>query len=324
MTEQPTPQAPRRILVPLDGSFFSEQVLSHAQAVGGRDAELVLLTVVPPAEPVRGLLGKTLVSAEDVRRAYTEGTRKDLERAERAWLGDRPNVVLEVVVGDPAAEILRAAEVRGTDLIVMATHGRGALNRWAVGSVADRVARTSSIPVMLVRPWEEMPTEPGAWAVERLVVPLDGSSVAAQAVPFAGALAAHLSIPILLATVTDIAPELSGFLVYAAAFSQQVYDELLAVSRAKAHEMLADAANTLRRLGVSVSEQVLEGPVAESIAGVAGPRDVIVMTSHGRSGVRRWVLGSVALKLIQHGEHPVVLVPSTPRRDEAAGERSEK
>jgi nucleotide-binding universal stress UspA family protein len=320
--EQATPQALRRILVPLDGSFFSEQALRHAQAIGGSETELILLSVVPPAEEIRGLLGNVLVTAQEVRHAYEEGTRKDLERAQKAWLGDRPHVRLEVAEGDPSEEILRATERDGVDLIVMATHGRGALGRWAIGSVADRVARTSPVPVMLIRPVEEIPTAPGPATIERLIVPLDGSETAMRALPFAAVLALHLRIPVLVVTVADLPPDLSGPLIYAAAYSEEVYNELVETSQNRAREVLAAGAATLRAAGVTVSEQILEGPVAAAIAGAAGRHDVIVMTSHGRSGFKRWVLGSVTSKLIHQRDIPVVLVPSAPHRDEAATERS--
>jgi nucleotide-binding universal stress UspA family protein len=309
----------RRILVPLDGSFFAEQALPYAQAIGGSDAELILLTVVPPAEAIRGLLGNVLVTAEEVEHAYAEGTHKDLERARRAWLGDRPRVRLEAAAGDPSEEILRAAERDGAALIAMATHGRGALRRWAIGSVADRVGRTSPVPVMLVQPREEMPSAPGPAMIERLVVPLDGSPAAARALPLAGDLALRLDVPVLLVTVADLPPDVSGPLVYAAAYSQEVYDELIAANQAKARAMLAAAAVSLRDAGVGVSEQILQGTVAEAIAAAAGPHDVIVMTSHGRGGVKRWLFGSVATKLIHQGDVPVVLVPPATQPD---GERS--
>jgi nucleotide-binding universal stress UspA family protein len=313
--EQPPSQALRRILVPLDGSFFAEQALSYAQMVGEQDTELILLEVVPPAEELRGLFGKLLVTAHEVKRVYDDGIEKGLAHARQVWLGNRGNVRLEVATGDPAEEILRTAVQHQVDLIVMASHGRSALGRWAIGSVADRVARTSLVPVMLIRPREEMPTEPGTRTIERLIVPLDGSAVSAQALPFAERLAVSMAVPVLLVTVVDVARELSGVLVYGAAFSREVYDEVVAGARAKARRDLADAMTNLSRAGVAASEQILDGQVAETIANLAGPHDAIVMTSHGRSGLRRWVMGSVAEKLVREGPVPVVLVPSAIRRE---------
>jgi nucleotide-binding universal stress UspA family protein len=304
----------RRILVPLDGSFFAEQALPYAQASGGPDSELILLEVFPEAEPVRGLLGNVLITAEEIREAYDEGADKGLREAQRAWLGDRPHVRIETAVGDAAEEILRIAERERVDLIVMASHGRGAVGRWVSGSVADRVVRTALTPVMVVRAGEGIPTEGGAQEIRRLIVPLDGSDLAAQALPFVEALAGSHNVPVVLVKVTDLAQELAGAMVYGAAINREVYDEVLANARAKARDELVLAGERLRSAGITASEEVLDGHVAEAIAGFARTGDVIVMTSHGRGGLKRWLMGSVAEKLVREGPVPVVLVPATIRQ----------
>jgi nucleotide-binding universal stress UspA family protein len=312
--EATTASGIRRILVPLDGSFFAEQALPFAKAIGGPETELILLEVAPPAEPVRGLLGNVLVTAEEVRQSYDEGIETALETTRRAWLGERPHVRMETAIGDAAEEVLRVAERESVDLIVMASHGRGAIGRWVIGSVADRVARTSLIPVMVMRPQEEMPTEPGRCEIRRLIVPLDGSELAEQALPFVEVLAASLHVPVLLVTVTDIVHDIARATAYGMPFRQEVYDELVAGARTKASDHLDGAASRLRRSGLEVSAQVLDGQAADAIANRAEPTDVIVMTSHGRGGLRRWLIGSVAEKLVREGPVPVILVPSTIRR----------
>jgi nucleotide-binding universal stress UspA family protein len=312
--ETTTSKGIRRVLVPLDGSFFAEQALAYALAVAGPETELVLLEVIPPAEPVRGLFGNVLITAEEIRRAYDEGIEQGLQKSQRAWLGDRSHVRLETAVGDAAEEILRVAEREPVDLIVMASHGRGAIGRWVIGSVADRVARTSLIPVMVMRPREGIPTEATA-VIRRLIVPLDGSELAEQVLPFVEVLVASLQVPVLLVTVTDIVHDLARAMTYGMPFRQEVYDEILDNARTKARTDLDGAADRLRRAGLSVSEQVLDGQAAEAIARASEPTDVIVMTSHGRGGLRRWLIGSVAEKLVREGPIPVVLVPATVRRE---------
>ena len=85
----------------------------------------------------------------------------------------------------------------------MTTHGRGALGRWAFGSVADQVTRRSPVPVLVVRPAETV--EEAAPAIQRLVVPLDGSTLAEEAVPVAQSLAQRLNVPVHLLTAIDVA-----------------------------------------------------------------------------------------------------------------------
>jgi nucleotide-binding universal stress UspA family protein len=319
--ENSTSTSLRRILVPLDGSLFSEQALGYARAIGGPEAGFVLIRIFSEAEAAYGPLGNRLLTAEQVQRAAEEEARSGMERAREGWIRTFPNVDIEVANGDYTDEILAAAVRHQADIIVMATHGRGGLDRWIIGSVADRVARTSPIPVMLIHPHDETQSEPSEQLIQRLIVPLDGSELADQALPFAGRLAAQHDIPVRLVTVFDLPHELSVTMAYGAAFSQQMYDELLAEGRLEAEKLLAKSKSLLRKMDVSVGHQLLEGPVAKAIAGAAGENDMIVMTSHGRGGIRRLLLGSVASQLINQSDVPVVLVPAVDPTDQAPNER---
>lgn len=301
----------QRILIPSDGSPFSEQALPYARAIGGVDAEFVLVQVTPRAEALYGLLGNRLLSAEQVRDATREGASKDLAEARNTWIPDAPKVVYEVATGGYPEEILAAAERHDADLIVMATHGRGAVDRWVIGSVADRIARTSPVPVMLVHPVDEEPRQPVRPDFQRLIIPLDGSELANQALPFAARIARQHGIPVLLVTVSDVPRQLATVTAFGAAFSARVYEELLAEGRAEAERVLAHGASVLSDMGVTASQQVLDGQVAKAIASQAGENDLIVMTSHGYGGLKRWLLGSVATKLIHHPELAFVLVPAS-------------
>ena len=144
---------PPGILVPLDGSPLAEQVLPYAQALLAPGAELTLLEVVeePEADP-RHVRPAPRAGRGCAAHARATGPRVSPERAEATLRGERPRVRLEVTRGDRTVEILRVAAEQGVALIAMTTHGRGALGRWVFGSVADRVARSSPVPVLLVRP----------------------------------------------------------------------------------------------------------------------------------------------------------------------------
>ena len=308
---------PGTILIPLDGSEHAAHALSFALAIGGRESRLLLLQVIPSSGPIRGLLGNVLLSADQVQRAYDASARLTLVQARTEYLAERDDVCIEVVRGDPAEEIVHAVDRHDVGLIVLATHGLHGLDRWVIGSVADRVARTSPVPVLFIRPLAPVQDEPTQIAFERIVVPLDGSTLAAEALPFAERLAGQHGIPIRLVTVTDLPRELTGVLAYGAAFSAQAYDELLDQGRIESQAMLDGAAAPLRDAGLTVETQVLEGSVPEAIAAVTGPNDLIVMTSHGRGGVARWLLGSIATKLIYRGGAPVLLVPSSIRRGQS-------
>lgn len=299
------------ILVPLDGSPLAEQALPYAQALLAPGAALTLLGVAEETEPISTLWEPPLVSFEDRQGMLEQQIYDGLSRAEATLQGARPPVHLLVARGDPADQIVRVAAGRQVDLIAMSTHGRGALGRWVFGSVADRVARSATVPVLLVRP---SPGEPRPIAIRRVIVPLDGSALADNALPVAQALAARLNIPLHLFTAIDImrlVPTAFGPIV---AFDADVYQETLAQLESGAAATLGEASERMQGSGLRISSQVVQGSPFAAIADAVQDGDLIVMTSHGRGGVRRWVLGSVAEKLVREAPAPVILVPVTARQ----------
>jgi nucleotide-binding universal stress UspA family protein len=304
MMERKTSPAFARILIPLDGSALAEQALPYALAVGGDEADLVLVAVVPSMEAERDFISRLRATVEEVQVRSEAAARESLVRAVRNWLGDRPGVDLQVAMGDPAGEILRVAANVAADLIVLASHGRGAVGRLAFGSVAHRVAHASPIPVMIVRSQSATP-EMGPVSLERLVVPLDGSDLAAQALPVAERLARWLALPILLVRAVDVA-EILGPFANGVAFPATIIEDV----ESEARQALETTATALRADGCNVKTEVRTGPAFYAIAEVCRQGDIIVLCRHGRSGVRRWLLGSVAEKLVRDGTVPVVVVPA--------------
>jgi nucleotide-binding universal stress UspA family protein len=143
----------KRILLPLDGSQFAEQALPHAAALVERfQAELILLKVLEPVGKNINLPPRATRKAEEAMlefaREYLERTASDIRK-----MGISVRVV--TVPGSPHAEIVQFAERENVDLIVICTRGQSGLSRWLMGSVADRVARGDSIPVLLVRPQKD-------------------------------------------------------------------------------------------------------------------------------------------------------------------------
>ena len=138
-----------RILLPLDGSPLAEQALPHAVALAERfQAELILLKVLVPLARNLNLPPRAVRKAEEVTRKivheYLEGLAVDIRNK-----GISVSVVS--VPGSPHAEIAQFAERENIDFIVICTRGQSGLSRWLMGSVADRVARGVSVPVLLVR-----------------------------------------------------------------------------------------------------------------------------------------------------------------------------
>jgi nucleotide-binding universal stress UspA family protein len=283
VTETP----PFTILVPLDGSPEALGALPYAMALSGAGATIELLTVIHDASE-QGI-------AENQLQAAAQGP-------------GNANVTVRtrILTGDPAAEIVEAAANGGASMIVMASHGRGALGRLLHGAVADDVARQATVPVMVIRKELE---GPGPVGVMRLVLPVDGSTLAEESLPFATTLAQRLGTPILLVRSVDVAELMPPAVGMGEAVPFEVYDETEREMRQDAEQYLQDVAAKLRAGGLNVTAQVLFGPPASAISEVTHAGDLVILVSHERSGIARWLMGSVAEQLVRVDEVPVILVP---------------
>ena len=142
----------------------------------------------------------------------------------------------------------------------------------------------------------------------RVVVPLDGSPLAEQALTQAVELANRLDIPVTLVRVVDVTM-LDRYGAYGLAAEYTAVGQLAAEEQEAADAYLAA---TMQRLATEakqpVTVRVMTGVAAKAIVEAAGPEDVIVMASHGRTGVKRWFLGSVAEDVMRKAESPVLLI----------------
>ncbi|MCD6034191.1 MAG: UspA domain protein, partial [Thermomicrobiales bacterium] len=236
-----------------------------------------------------------------------DAARADLETAAQRLRVAGQMVRTEVVVGNPTRRIVDAAADLRPEMIVMASHGRGALGRLIYGSVADQVGRESPVPVMVVRARQ---LAPGPVGITRLVVPLDGSPGAEAALPVAAAISRRLGTPISLLRAVDPAVLMPPAVGMGEAIPFEIYDEAEKELEQEAQRYLETMAQTLREQGLPVAISVLMGPAASSIKEATHLGDVLVLSSHERTGVTRWLLGSVAEKLSREDESPVILVPA--------------
>jgi nucleotide-binding universal stress UspA family protein len=239
--------------------------------------------------------------------------REYLERIERDLLARQQTVTVEYRQGPAARELLAAAQPG--DLLIMATHGLERLAHWFLGSVAEAVVRRAPVPIWLVRAGDN---EPGSLTIRRLVVPLDGSPLAEDALPTAAALAKRLQVPVHLITVIELSATMPLELA-AAAVSISDFERTLTRLFAEAQALLVAPSERLQNDGVETSTEVRHGlQPGPTIIEVTQPGDLIVMTSHGRTGLRRWFLGSVAEAVIHRASVPVLLVRATPPEPDSA------
>lgn len=296
-----------QILVPLDGSETANAALPHAAALArGLGRGLALLRVIPSVGTLERMVwptGVALANPIGLEETLAQA-RADLRACAAAWQAADLPVTTEVRQGDPAVTILTCAEQRpDVDLIAMTTHGRGGVGRWLLGSVAERVLAHTPVPLLLVR--APAATPPPTVAYRTILVPLDGSVAAELALGEAARVARATGARLLLLTVTlspAMIAEIGMDAVWlTSAFAQQ--DQELAAA--------LDA--TVRRVAapdLEVRTAIRTGdPATEILAACAAEHaDLIVMSTQGRSGLDRVLLGSVALKVVRHASLPVLLV----------------
>jgi nucleotide-binding universal stress UspA family protein len=235
----------------------------------------------------------------------------DLDRAEAHWADVAPEVTItkKAVSGDAATVILDTAAEQNIDLIALASTGRGALGRLTLGSVADRVLRTADRPVLVVRGYDA-PSSHQLPQLSRIVVPLDGSDRSMLAIPAAATVAKQMQAPVELLMAVDLPQVVSPAMAYGPAFSPEFYSELEEQTTRNADAYLTEAVAEFGKHGVEAKKHIMLGSAVAAILDFAKHGDLIVMTSRGQGGFKRWILGSVAEKLVRDAPAPVLLVPS--------------
>jgi nucleotide-binding universal stress UspA family protein len=294
----------KKILVPLDGSMTAEAVLPYVEAfAGGFKTAVELLSIIDigamtthlAPERVRHL--DSIVAYEEKKcAAYLDDVAK---------LFTHSGAECRIVHGTPAEIILESTHDDRDTLIAMATHGRSGAKRWLLGSVAEKVLRGTTNPLFLVRA-AAAKTAPQR-IINSIVVPLDGSPLAEQILPIVCAWARALDVEVALIRAFEFP---AAAYVSSEAYLPD-YDKFREEERRQAATYLKAKEQFLVGEGVrTVSILTLEGSAAGEIISYAqtAPGAVIAMSTHGRSGVQRWMLGSVTEKVVRHADDPVLVV----------------
>lgn len=306
------------ILVPLDGSDVADGIVPYVSQIAKMgNAPLVLLTVVDVDALDYPNWVSTLQPTSDMEAGYTHKHRFEenarihaYDKLKKMAAGlENEDITVEVraTVGRPAEEILRLADEEGCGLIAMSTHGRNAITRGILGSVTDKVLHASDAPVLTIAPERARKYQEDGASLETIVVPLDGSEFAERALPYAEKLAGLLSLEILLARVVRFErPHYTDSGIELPNLTEQLVDE--------ASEYLNRISKKLDSRGLKVETRVLRGAPAPVLLDLAHktPQSFIAMTTHARSGLSRWMMGSVAEALVRGSGEPVLLVRTQP------------
>jgi len=281
-----------KILVPLDGSKLAEQVLPYVQLLGGAcGANITLLRVTDPDARLPFTVRQ---SASDYLK-YTAASVKPLAVESLEKIGKPAEVIVDVAKGDADC------------LIAMATHGMTGLRRWFLGSVASKVVQTAVNPILLIRATPE-PASAEPVALKRVIVPLDGSGLAEFILPYVRVLARALKLDLQLMRTYGLPPDAyvvaDGVIAQGPAqYRKELHEESEKYLDGKVAGLRADGF-------ANVTATVIEGDAANELVDLAAnsPQSLIAMSTHGRSGLGRWALGSVAEKVVQHSRAPVLLI----------------
>jgi nucleotide-binding universal stress UspA family protein len=284
-------------MIPLDGSRLSESSLAYLEALQGLgELEIHLVSVANLWEEFSTLGGPEAAEREhNVLLSYVHEVARDIKDNLRLA------VISDVVYGMPAETIIDQADLLKPDLVVISTHGRSGVSRWRFGSVADKVIRGLTCPTLVIGP---KATEEERWIEGDLVppfrhilLPMDGSSLAEEAVPvvkqFADALGStvHIFRAVSVPAVYEL--ETTGLLL------DDVFEAGRAYVAEEAKRFAPNRTETEVRMGSAWVE--LERYIESNNI------DLVIMTSHGRSAFTRTALGSVTDRLLG-GKAPVLIV----------------
>ncbi len=300
----------RHILVPLDGSGMAEAALPAASFFAEKfNSKVTLLHVIEKDAP-REVHGQHHLADVAEAAAYLKGIAREAFPE-----GVHVNIHVHTAeVENVAAGIVDHAEELKYDLVVMCSHGRGRALHLFLGSIAEKVLSMGTFPVLLIRLFRDGDIVP--FACTALLLPLDGDPEHDQALPVAKELARSCRALVHLAVVIPVIGTLSGQEAATSRFLPGTISKMLELSAGNAEEYLEAQSNALRSEHIEVDAFVLRGDPAAVIDSAAQRLkvDLIIMATHGKSGMDAFWAGSVGHKVSSRSRTPILLIPVSKRR----------
>lgn len=284
----------KKILVPLDGSQLGERSLEPALALRQQTGAELLLVRVPTADTL------SFAVSEARQRELAQDALAYLETIRTANEQPQFSTRVQVLDGDVASAIVDAARAEQVDLIIMSTHGYSGLTRWVLGSVTEKVLRSAPCPVLAIR---------AARHPQRILITLDGSPLAERAVEPGLSLAQNLQAEVtMLRCVPHIVAD-AKLDEHERGLSRRMQEDLLI----EAKEYLRARSDEAAQSGVVINPVTRIGSPADSILEYVETYgiDLIAMATHGRTGLKRWVYGSVTAKVLRSVSCSMLVVRPT-------------
>jgi len=295
-----------KILVPLDGSELAEVPLFNAERLAGRmGSKITLLYVNDPQS----------ITSPHMYESYLKEVAARVKKAADKYTSEetkgKVKVDYAILDGDPAEEIVDYADSANIDLIVMSTQGKSGVRRWALGNVAHKVLQATNKRVYLIRA-KGAETDVGTKRTGKALVPVDGSKESESILKYVIPLAEKLGLELTLFHIWDRQSQWSPGAAY-----------LKVIERTRKART-----NYIEKLAAKVSEKGVKAKAvfhevwgagsseAEEIIKLAkeGGYSLVAMATSGRSGIRRWVFGSTAHKVLNEGSTPLLLVRPSKRK----------
>ncbi len=289
-----------RILLPLDGSELSEMSLPYGEELARKLGSEIILYHVH---------GHEQSQQEHVHQIYLDRLAETVQRNVRKGKpkGTEVKVTTKVEAGKPTENICNLVDKNKVDLIIMTAVSASGLKIGKIlGSVTDHICRTVPIPVMLIRPQSAKRTDKKRRLFNRILIPLDGSELSKLVLPVGEELATKLKVS---ATLFQMATMVR---LYGSEPSVYLdYKKLDENEKRRVNAEMIALEGELRERSLNVTHIVTSGSDAADEIIKVGKKinaDLVVMSTHGQSGLVRWVFGSVAEKVLRHGEIPLLLV----------------
>jgi nucleotide-binding universal stress UspA family protein len=294
-----------KILLPLDGSPLSEIALPYARFLAtALHVPVELLHAIDP-DIITVCSNPRYVSYEkSLEESLKDRNLQYLTKVESLF-PEPARVSSSVEVSRAEELILAKARTEPDTLIVMATHGHSGIKRWLLGSIAEKVLHGATNPLLLIRATEKG-RKREVVSLKTIIVPLDGSPLAEMAIPYAVELASRLDLAITLVRAFSL-PMPMSMAEEQVENGQEVGD----LMGKEAQDYLDEKAEQLRAQGMKkIATVAVAGPAAETIITLAKekPKSLVVMCTHGKSGVRGWILGSVTERVTRHANEPVLVI----------------
>jgi nucleotide-binding universal stress UspA family protein len=297
-----------RILLPLDGSDIAEMTIPYAKELADSlGSEIILYHVYGHEHKHQEHMHQNYLDnlADTFKKTHRQGEAKDVEI----------KITTEVEAGEAPQNICNLVVKNKIDLIIITTVSVSGLKIGKMlGGVTDHLCRTVPIPVLLIRPHDIQRIERKKRLINHILIPQDGSALSKLALPIGEELAAKLQVPItLFEMATMLLPYDFGYgmgtgMGYGGYVDYGKFDE---VTKKQVNDEMSALQQELKEKELDVTYSVTLGIDATGEIIKVGKEvgaDLTVMATHGRSGLNRWALGSVAERVLRYGKMPLLLI----------------